>query len=43
VEGWKRKAVRRYAQAQDRKWRKWMKSMFEKGDLTKPLDKVSCS
>lgn len=29
VEGWKGKAVRAYAQAQDRKWRNWVEAMFE--------------
>lgn len=28
---WSRRAIRRYAQAQDRKWRSWAEAVFEPG------------
>ncbi|MGI2336150.1 MAG: hypothetical protein ACRKGH_05845 [Dehalogenimonas sp.] len=29
---WARKAVKRYAEAQDKKWRNWNQAMFEKSE-----------
>jgi hypothetical protein len=36
VEEWKRKAVRAYARAQDRKWRNWAEAMFERRPEPRP-------
>ncbi|MCX7912295.1 MAG: hypothetical protein N2506_04965 [Dehalococcoidales bacterium] len=31
---WAKRAVQRYAEAQERKWRRWKEAMFEKADRT---------